>query len=169
MVGRGYRGPMSPPKPYTAVQERRGNRFIKSGSAFNTWLYRRTGGRLGANFVGGAPVCLLTTIGRKSGEPRTMPLLYLRDGADIVVVASKGGFSDNPQWYLNLGVNPEVEITIGRDQLHMTARTADEAEKAVLWPKLVAMYKSYDSYQARTERDIPVVICSPRPSTPGVV
>ena len=153
----------SRPKPYTAAQERRGDRFIKVGSAFNTWLYRRTGGRLGANFVGGAPVCLLTTVGRRSGERRTMPLLFLRDGDDIVVVASKGGFADNPQWYLNLCANPAVEITVGRGQMRMTARTADAAERAALWPKLVAMYKSYDTYQARTEREIPVVVCSPSP------
>ncbi len=152
---------MSAPKPYTPAQERRGNPFIKYGSKLNTWLYRSTGGRLGASFVGGAAVCLLTTTGRKSGEPRTMPLLYLRDGRDIVVVASKGGYSTHPQWYFNLLADPAVEVTIGREHLEMTARIATAEEKAALWPRLVDNYKYYGTYQARTERDIPVVICSP--------
>lgn len=149
------------PRPYTPEQERRGDLFIKFASKLNTGLYRRTGGRLGGS-IGRAPVCLLTTIGRKSGEPRTMPLLYLRDGDDVVVVASKGGYTNHPQWYLNLLANPDVEIEIKGARAPMRARVADEDEKAALWPKLVAMYRSYDTYQARTERDIPVVICSPR-------
>ena len=149
------------PQPYTAAQERRGNRVIKASSSFNTWLYRVSKGRLGGKLAG-APVCLLTTIGRKSGEPRTMPLLYLRDGDDIVVVASKGGFAESPQWYFNLQANPEVEITLGAERLAMIAHTATDDEKAVLWPRLVAMYKSYDTYQTRTERQIPVVVCSPK-------
>jgi len=151
---------MKEPKPYTPAQERRGDPFIKAGSTINTWLYRRTGGRLGGKFAGGAPVCLLTTIGRKSGERRTVPLLYLRDGDDVVVVASKGGYSTSPQWYFNLIADPAVEVTIGREHFEMTARTATADEKSALWPRLVANYGSYDTYQARTERDIPVVICS---------
>jgi len=149
------------PKPFTPEQERRGDLFIKLMSKANTGLYRRSGGRVGAKF-GGAPVCLLTTTGRTSGVPRTMPLLYLRDGADVVIVASKGGFSQHPQWYLNLLADPEVTIEIKRERLAMTARVATADEKAALWPRLVAMYQSYDDYQERTDRDIPVVICSPR-------
>lgn len=148
------------PKPFTPEQERRGDLFIKLMSKANTGMYRRSGGRLGSKF-GGAPVCLLTTTGRTSGEPRTMPLLYLRDGDDIVVVASKGGFSAHPQWYLNLLADPAVTIEIGRDRRKMTARVADADERAALWPKLVGMYSAYDEYQQRTEREIPVVVCSP--------
>lgn len=151
------------PSPFTPEQERRGDRFIKLMSKFNTGLYRRTGGRVGAKIPGGAPVCLLTTTGRKTGEPRTMPLLYLRDGADVVVVASKGGYSNHPQWYLNLLADPEVTVEIKRVRTPMSAHVADSEAKAALWPKLVAMYPGYDGYQARTERDIPVVVCSPRP------
>ena len=149
------------PKPFTEAQERRGDRFIKFMSSVNTGLYRRTGGRLGGRLAG-APVCLLTTIGRKSGEPRTMPLLYLSDGADIVLVASKGGFSRHPQWYLNLLANPEVTVQIKRRRMDMRAEVADESRKAELWPRLVEMYRQYDDYQARTDREIPVVICTPR-------
>ena len=155
------------PTPYTPEQEARGDRLIKLMSKANTGLYRRTGGRVGGRF-GGAPVCLLTTTGRRSGQPRTMPLLYLEggpgpgDGDDVVVVASKGGFSQHPQWYLNLLADPEVTVEIGRRRRAMTARVATDDEKAALWPRLVAMYRSYDDYQARTDRDIPVVILSPR-------
>jgi deazaflavin-dependent oxidoreductase (nitroreductase family) len=149
------------PKPFTPEQERRGDLFIKFASKVNTGLFRRTGGRFGAKFPGGAPVCLLTTTGRKSGEPRTMPLLYLRDGDDVVIVASKGGFSGHPQWYYNLLADPAVVIEIGKEKLSMVARVAEPDEKAALWPRLVDMYKAYDDYQARTEREIPVVVCSP--------
>lgn len=151
------------PTPFTPQQERRGDRFIKVMSRFNTGLYRRTGGRVGAKLPGGVPVCLLTTTGRKSGEPRTMPLIYLRQGDDVVVVASKGGFSAHPQWYRNLLADPDVTVEIKRVRTPMVARVAEPDEKSALWPKLVGMYPSYDDYQARTERDIPVVICSPRP------
>lgn len=151
------------PKPFTPEQERRGNVFIKLMSRANTGLYRRTGGRVGGKFAGGVPVCLLTTTGRKSGEPRTMPLLYLRRGDDVVLVASKGGFSGHPQWYFNLVAQPEVTIQIGRDNHAMLARVASVDEKAELWPELVAMYPDYEQYQQRTTRDIPVIICSPLP------
>ena len=148
------------PKPYTPEQERRGDRFIKLMSSVNAGMYRRSGGRFGGRF-GGAPVCLLTTTGRRSGEPRTVPLLYLRDGEDVVVVASKGGYSAHPQWYINLLADPRVTVQIERRATPMVARVATADHKAALWPRLVAMYSSYDTYQARTDRDIPVVICSP--------
>jgi deazaflavin-dependent oxidoreductase (nitroreductase family) len=152
------------PKPYTEAQERFGRRFIGVVSRANAWLYRRTKGRFGAAMPGTrgrAPICLLTTTGRRTGQPRTVALLYLADGGDIVVVASIGGMSKHPEWYLNLVANPAVTIEIGGDAREMTARTASPEEKARLWPRLVAMYKSYDTYQQRTTRAIPVVVCSP--------
>jgi deazaflavin-dependent oxidoreductase (nitroreductase family) len=130
-------------------------------SRANTWAYRFSGGRLGGRFPGGAPVLLLTTVGRRSGRPRTAPLLYLSEGDDLVVVASKGGMSHHPLWYKNLEANPRVEVEIGTARRTMLARRATAAEKAALWPRLVTMYRDYDAYQARTERDIPVVILSP--------
>jgi deazaflavin-dependent oxidoreductase (nitroreductase family) len=90
-----------------------------------------------------------------------VPLLYLAHGEDVVIVASKGGMSHHPLWYLNLQADPAVTIEIGSRKQRMVARTASAEEKDALWPRLVAMYRDYDSYQARTERDIPVVICSP--------
>lgn len=142
-------------------------KIIKVMSLAHTWLYRRTGGRLGKKWhVGsalrrGVPVCLLTTTGRTSGQPRTVPLLYLRDGEDVVLVASQGGLPTNPQWYLNLRANPAVTVEIGRSVQQMRARTADADERARLWPLLVECYADYASYQTWTEREIPVVICSP--------
>lgn len=149
-------------RPWTKSEEKVGSIVVKVMSVLNTWSYRLTGGKVGGKFVGGAPVLLLTTIGRRSGQPRTAPLLYLQEGESYVIVASKGGMSHHPLWYLNLESNPDVEVEIGREKKRMKARRLSKEEKATLWPKLVAMYKSYDDYQARTERDIPVVILEPR-------
>lgn len=150
------------PRPWTKREERVGSAVVKAMSKVNTWVFRVTGGKLGGRFVGGAPVLLLNTVGRRSGETRTAPLLYLEDGEDYVLVASKGGMSHHPAWYLNLEENPQVEVEVGGQKKAMVARRASPQEKAALWPKLVAMYPSYDDYQARTDRDIPVVIVSPR-------
>ncbi len=142
--------------------------LIKIGSRLNTRLYRISGGRLGGRWrVGSAlhkpvPVCLLTTVGRKSGQPRTVPLLYLRDGASFVVVASQGGLPNNPAWYLNLTANPEVTIQVGRDEHSLVARTATDDERDALWPKLIELYSDFGTYDAWTQREIPVVICTPR-------
>ena len=140
---------------------------MRFGSRVNAKLYRLTGGRLGNTWRVGsalrkpAPVCLLTTTGRKTGEKRTAPLLFMRDGADVVVVASQGGMARNPAWYLNLVAEPEVSVQIGSTTTDMIARTADDAERATLWPRLVEMYHDFDTYAAWTDRTIPVVICSP--------
>jgi deazaflavin-dependent oxidoreductase (nitroreductase family) len=141
--------------------------IIKLMSTLHSWVYARTGGRVGKNWRIGAglrkavPVCLLTTTGAKSGRPRTVPLCFLKDDRDIVLVASQGGLPTNPQWYGNLVKDPSVEIRIGRSVQHMRARTADSDERAVLWPKLLELYADFASYQTWTEREIPLVICSP--------
>jgi deazaflavin-dependent oxidoreductase (nitroreductase family) len=147
---------------WSPTQERIGDVVIRIMSALNVWLFRLSGGRLGAKFLGGAPVLLLTTTGRRSGQKRTAPVLYLRDGERLVVVASKGGFSQHPAWYLNLAQNPDVEVEIGAERRPMRARAAGDAEKQALWPRLVTMYRDFDDYQARTEREIPVVLLEPR-------
>ena len=150
------------PKPFTPTQERFGKVVVRAMSAANTWVFRLSGGRIGGTFRGGAPVMLLTTIGRKSGQPRTAPLLYLREGDDLVIVASMGGMSKHPIWYRNIEANPNVVVEIGSEKTKMRARRASDEEKAALWPKLVAMYADYDQYQARTDRNIPVLILFPR-------
>jgi deazaflavin-dependent oxidoreductase (nitroreductase family) len=130
-------------------------------STLNVWLYRATGGWLGGKFLRGAPVCLVIVTGRKSGRAITIPLLYLADGADVIIVASKGGMSKHPVWYLNLQANPLCEVEIGRTRRTMVARRVSSDEKAALWPRLCAMYPDYADYQARTTRDIPVLRLSP--------
>lgn len=138
------------------------NRIIKLMSRSTSWLYKKTGGRVGGKFLQGAPVALLTTIGRKTGEPRVVPLLFLRDGNRVVLVASKGGATNHPLWYLNLKANPDVTVQIKDEVLQLKSRDATEAERAQYWPRLVAMYSSFDDYQSWTDRVIPVVICDPR-------
>jgi deazaflavin-dependent oxidoreductase (nitroreductase family) len=150
------------PRPWTPAEERFGTLAVRAMSVVNTWIFRASGGRLGGKFRYGAPVLLLTTTGRKSGERRTTPLIYLDDRAGIVLVASKGGMSHSPGWYHNLMAHPECEVQIGGRTRRMLARRASAAEKQALWPRLVAIYRDYDDYQARTTRDIPVVILSPR-------
>ena len=150
------------PRPFTKTEVAIANPLIKLMSRVNTWAYRATGGRLGGRFRGGAPVMLLTAVGRKTGARHTTPLLYLRDGDRVVTVASKGGMDHHPLWYRNLLANPDVEVQIGTRVEPMRAHTASDAEKAALWPKLVAMYPDYADYQRRTTRSIPVVILSPR-------
>lgn len=138
--------------------------IIKLMSKVNVALYRSTGGllgskwRVGSAFPRGIPILLLTTTGRKSGLPRVAPLLFLKDGPRLVVVASQGGLPKNPQWYENLRANPECEVQIKRHRREMRARTASPEERALLWPKLVAHYADFASYEAWTERVIPVVI-----------
>jgi F420H(2)-dependent quinone reductase len=150
------------PKPYSERQERFGRRMTHAMGRFNIWIYRKSNGRLGAKLPGSrAPICLFTTTGRRTGLARTNPLLYLEDGERVVVVASVGGMSKHPEWYLNVLANPKVTVEIDGDAQAMLALTATPIEKAALWPRLVEMYKRFDKYQARTARDIPVVICTP--------
>lgn len=150
--------PSSPPK---GLNSPRTKTIIKWMSRTNTWLYKKTDGRIGGKFLKGAPVALLTTTGRKSGEPRVSPLLYLREGDRVILVASQGGAATNPMWYLNLKANPKVSVQIKDETLHLTARDANEAERTAYWPKLTAMYSSFDDYQSWTDRVIPIVICDP--------
>jgi deazaflavin-dependent oxidoreductase (nitroreductase family) len=152
---------MAPHRPFTKTEMAVANPIIKAMSRLNTWVYRATGGRIGGTFMRGAPVLLLTTVGRRSGQRRVAPLIYVRDGARYVVIASKGGMDHHPLWYRNLIANPDVEVQVGTQVQRMRARTADDAERAALWPQAVAVYRDYADYQARTQRRIPVVILEP--------
>jgi deazaflavin-dependent oxidoreductase (nitroreductase family) len=149
-------------RPYSPREEKLGNVLMKIMGALTNWAYRATGGKIGGKFLRGAPVILVTTTGRKSGKPRTAPLIYLEDGNDLVIVASKGGMPHHPAWYRNLEANPDVEVEIGSERRQMRARRASDEEKAELWPRLTQIYRDYDDYQARTDRNIPVVVLSPR-------
>lgn len=142
--------------PPGSLAARLTNRLV----AANTALYRLSGGRIG-NKVKGAPVLLLDHVGRKSGRRRTVPLLYLRDGEDLVIVASRGGSDAMPAWWLNLRANPRTSVQVGGERREVVARQATPEEKDRLWPRLVEMYPDYDAYQRRTERQIPVIVLSP--------
>jgi deazaflavin-dependent oxidoreductase (nitroreductase family) len=135
---------------------------LKTMSQVHRVIVHLSGGQvLGSAF--GMPVVELHTVGRKSGLPRsTMLTAPVIDGDRVVLVASKGGDDRDPDWYANLVAHPEVELTIGGRRRPMLARRASAAEKAELWPRVVAAYRGYDSYQNRTERDIPVVLLEPR-------
>lgn len=143
-------------------------KVLRAYSQANVWLYRVTKGwlgnkwRIGAAFPWGVEVLLLTTTGRKTGQPRTTPLIYLQDGDEWAVVASQGGLPRHPQWYLNLSANSDVEIQLGGERFAATARTANPEERVRLWGPLVAHYGDFATYQAWTEREIPVVILSRR-------
>ncbi len=124
-------------------------------------VYRMSGGRLFAK-LGRAPMLLLTATGRKSGKPRTTPLLYVEDGDGFAVVASFGGAPEHPSWYRNLEKNPKVTLQIENRVIPVTASTATPEEKKRLWPRLTAIYPDYDNYQKETTRDIPVVLLRKR-------
>lgn len=124
-------------------------------------VLRASGARLGGRLAG-MPVLLLTTRGRRTGRPHTMPLTFFEHEGSIVVVASYGGDDRHPDWYRNVLASPDVEVVSGGRRRPMTARTATAAEKALLWPGIVATYDGYGRYQDRTERDIPLVVLTPR-------
>lgn len=140
-------------------------RIIKHMARAQVRVFRLTNGRIGSRWRIGAgfrkpvPTLLLDHVGRRSGRTFTTPLLYLEDGPDLVVVASQGGLPKNPAWYLNLTADPKVVVEVGRERLDLVARTASDAERAELWPRLVGMYADFATYDSWTERTIPVVIC----------
>lgn len=138
-----------------------GLRFVmRVVGALHRGLYRLSGGRIGKG-MGGMPVLLLTTIGRKSGQPRTWPLTYVQDGDNVVIIASAGGQPQHPAWYLNLRDNPRVTVAFGQEERTMTAATATGAERDRLWTWISRDYPQYAGYQRKTTREIPVVVLSP--------
>lgn len=126
--------------------------------------YRETGGETGHEWQPGVFTLLLTTTGRASGTEYTTPLIYGEDGADYIVVASKGGADEHPDWYLNLQEDPDVRIQVADQVMDATARTASSDEKARLWPMMAEIWRDYDNYARKTDRDIPVVVLTPKSS-----
>jgi deazaflavin-dependent oxidoreductase (nitroreductase family) len=147
--------------PKTGTGTLMNKRVLRVASALNVLIYRLSRGKWLGRFPPGAPVCLLTTKGRKSGRSRTVPLLYLADGNDFIVVASQGGRPQHPGWYFNLEAGPSGALTIGSRRLTVAAQQVSEEEKAQLWPRLVEIYPPYRDYERRTTRQIPVVRLSP--------
>lgn len=137
-------------------------KVMKYASRFNVWIYEKTNGRLGGKFIiGGAPVCLVSYTGRKSGKRFTTPLIHIPYQEGVLLVASQGGMDTHPLWYKNMLANPIIEVNeFGRIR-SMRVRQASPEEKIALWPTVRAIHPDFDEYQARTERDIPVMICRP--------
>lgn len=127
----------------------------------NVPLYRLSGGRVGGK-VGRAPVLLLTTTGRKSGERRTAPVVYLADGDDAVVINTNAGNARVPAWSLNLKADPDAEIEIGRTRRKVRARVAEGEERADLWRRHNEQYAGFDDYSAKLDREISVIVLEPR-------
>jgi F420H(2)-dependent quinone reductase len=131
--------------------------------AAHTALYKASGGRIGHTAPGLPTMLLLDHVGAKSGKRRTAPLLYFRDGDDLVIVASKGGYPKHPAWFHNLKANPETSVQVGREKRAVRARVASEAERERLWPMAVRSYRGYRDYQERSKgRTIPLVVLEPR-------
>ena len=133
---------------------------LRLGSGAHTGVYRATGGKLFGR-MGKSPILLLNTVGRKTGRRRTSPLLYVMDGEDFVIIASKGGAPTHPAWYLNLKANPDATVEVGDREVRVRAEEVDSQEKDRLWQKMVEMYPSYDNYQTKTKREIPLLVLHP--------
>jgi deazaflavin-dependent oxidoreductase (nitroreductase family) len=144
----------------TAAPVVRNRTLLKLLSRLNVLVYRLSGGRL-MNRMQGTPICLVGMTGARSGRRMTIPLMYNPVGDDVILVASLGGAPNNPAWYYNLLAHPDVEVQVGARRRRMRCRQASAEEKAALWPQVVANFPAYAEYQRRTERDIPVMICSP--------
>lgn len=144
-------------------------RLIKYMARAQVAAFRLTDGRVGNRWRVGAgfrkpvPTLLLDHVGRRSGRRFTTPLLYLEDGANLVVVASQGGLPKNPQWFANLLVHPETQVHLRKESGRpVRARVATPDERAGLWPRLVELYADFARYSAWTDREIPVVVLEPR-------
>ncbi len=137
--------------------------FVSVLSRTHVFWYRLLGGAGPVGRFGKAPVLLLTTAGRKTGRSRTTPLIYGRDGDDLVVVASYGGSDQDPGWWRNLKAHPDAVVQVGREVRNVRAEQAGPEDKARLWSMMAKLYATYDDYQNRTSRLIPVVLLKPAP------
>lgn len=128
----------------------------------NVAVFRASNGRLMNKFIGGYPVCVVTTRGAKTGKIRRIALIHLPYGENKLFVASQGGMPKHPVWYYNVKANPEVQIMVDGEEKTYIARQVSDEEKATLWPHLTSLYPDFDQYQARTDRNIPVFMCEPK-------
>jgi F420H(2)-dependent quinone reductase len=148
-------------KFYSRASQLIGATGLRWAGKLNTPLYRLSGGRFGGK-VNQAPVLLLTTTGRKSGQARTAPVVYLAEGENLVVIGSNAGHNRTPAWSLNLKANPDAEVEVGRERRRVRARMAEGEERSDLWRKHNEQYAGFDEYEARTDRDIALFVLEPR-------
>ena len=153
-------------KPKYPPSSEREYRIAKPIMRFFSWLntavYEASGGRLLKKFPGGGPIGLLRVKGRTTGQQRTVPLCYAREGDRLVLIASQGGMPHHPLWYLNLRANPDVEFQIGTDGRSYTARFPEGEEREHYWRLACGPHPDFDEYQKRTPRRIPVIVLEPR-------
>lgn len=136
-------------------------KVMKLYTRFNVWVYKKSNGKLLKNFPGGFPICIVTMVGRKSGQAREVALIHLPMGDNKLLVASQGGMDKHPVWYHNIKANPDIDIMVSGVKHAYRARQVEADEKQQLWPHLLSLYPDFDEYQARTDRDIPVFVCEP--------
>jgi len=134
-------------------------RWLKIQSRVHQFVYRISGGKIGSYF--GAPTLLLTTIGRKSGQSRTTPLYYLEEDNHWAVLASNAGSEQHPAWYHNLKATPSAKVQIRDKQFDVNVRVADADDRDRLWSQFLEIFAGYESYQAETNREMPIVILEP--------
>ncbi|MFL5834182.1 MAG: nitroreductase family deazaflavin-dependent oxidoreductase [Solirubrobacterales bacterium] len=146
---------------YSRLSHSLGAKGLRVVGKLNAPIYRLSGGRIGGK-VGGGPVLLLTTTGRKSGQPRTAPVLYLADDGRYVVINTNAGNQKTPAWSLNLKANPEAEVEVGRKRSQVRARIAEGDERADLWRRHMEQYSGWDYYESKLDREITVFVLEPR-------
>ena len=134
---------------------------LRAAGKANVPLYRLTRGRLGGK-VGKAPVLLLTSTGRRSGQQRTAPVLFMNDGANVIVIGSNAGNTNEPGWSYNLKANPEAAVEIRGERRTVRARVAEGEERERLWKAMNAEYEGFEDYEAKTSRDIALFVLEPR-------
>jgi deazaflavin-dependent oxidoreductase (nitroreductase family) len=138
-----------------------GAKGLRMVGKLNAPVYRISGGRVGGK-LGKAPVLLLTTTGRKSGQPRTAPVLYLADGERFVVINTNAGNAKTPAWSLNLGANPEAEVEVGGERIKVLARLAEGEERDELWRRHMQQYSGWDYYESKLDRQPGVFVLERR-------
>lgn len=146
---------------YSRISMSLGATGLRWTGKLNTPLYRLSGGRIGGK-VGRAPVLLLTSTGRKSGQLRTAPVVYLADGEKLVIINTNAGNAKIPAWSFNLKANPDAEVEVGRKRQAVRARIAEGEERADLWAKHIKQYSGFDDYKEKLDREISVFVLEPR-------
>ena len=135
---------------------------LRRAGGLHTLIYRVSGGHVGHRFLIAPPMLLLDHVGAKSQKKRTTPLVYGKDGPNLVLVASKGGYPKNPGWFHNLTANPDTEVQVATERRKVHARVATDDERTRLWPLMVRIWPGYEDYRKRTDRKIPLVVLEPR-------